>query len=134
MAYFKASTQYGDWRGTASADDIDPSSVSVRRYIREKNVGKPTEFLIAVEFFLGETHHSNDLPKPFIHAYFLDGVAKYEEAQKKIEEYQARNEPIPVRQVDIDISLEEFFGMFKRFAVTLTWQDLPIADEEYRTT
>jgi len=32
------------------------------------------------------------------------------------------------------MSLMEFFGMFKRFSVMLTWQDLPLNDREYRVT
>jgi len=31
------------------------------------------------------------------------------------------------------MSLMEFFGMFKRFSVMLTWQDLPLNDRDWQT-
>lgn len=134
MAYFKASVQYGDWHGTAAADDIAPSSVSVRRYLREKGLIKPNEFLVAAELFAAETHHNGQLAEPYIRAFLLEGADNYEDVKKRLEELQARDEPIPVRAVDINMSLGEFVGMFKRFAVMLTWQDLPLADREYTVT
>jgi hypothetical protein len=105
--------QYGDWPGTAAADDIDPSSASVRRYLREKGLVKPNEFLIAVQLFVGETHHNNQLAKPYIRAFLLEGADNYEDVKKRLEELESAGEPIPVREVNIDMHLEAFVGMFK---------------------
>jgi hypothetical protein len=132
MPSFKASVQYGDWHGTAAADDIDPGARSGRRYLEEKGLVKDNEFVVAIEFFIGEAHHNEKLPKPYIRAFVLEGVHKYEEAQKRLEELQAAREAVPVREISVDIPLEEFLGMFKRFSVMLTWQDLPLTDREYR--
>ena len=134
MPNFKASVQYGDWHGTAAADDIDPGSQSVRRYIEEKGLAKPNEFLVAVQCFIGETHHSDKLPEPYIRAFFLAGADNYEGVKKRLEELEVAGEAIPVREARIDMSLEEFVGVFKRFEVILTWQDLPLTDREYRVT
>jgi hypothetical protein len=132
MESFKSRTQYGDWHGTVSADNIDPSNLSASRYLREKGFIDDNEFLIAMEIFVGETHQHEDVPKPYVHAFVLEGVGKYEDAQKRLEELAKKGEPIPVRQINLDMSILEFFGMFKRFSVMLTWQDLPLEDREYK--
>lgn len=131
MPYFKASVQYGDWHGTAAADDIDVGNVSVSRYLEQKGLVKDNEFLIAVELFVGETHHNEQVAKPYIRAFLLEGADNYEDVKKRLEELESAGEPIPVREVNIDMPLEKFVGMFKRFEVMLTWQDLPLTDREY---
>ena len=132
MPHFKASVQYGDWHGTAAADNIDPGHADLHRYLEGKGLMKDNEFLMAVQFFVGEIHHSEQMPKPYIRAFVLEGLDKYEDVQKRLEELEAAGEPVPVREVEIDMSLNEFFGMFKRFSVVLTWSDLPLEDREYR--
>ena len=134
MASFKASVQYGDWHGTAAADDIDIGNVSVERYLRERGLMNEGEFLLAIELFVGETNRNDDLPEPFIRAFVFEDADKYEDVKERLEELEARDEPIPVREIRIEMSLAAFVGMFKRFAVTLTWQDLPLTDREYRVT
>ena len=37
----KASVQYGDWHGTAAADNSDPMAVSVDRYLEKVLPSKP---------------------------------------------------------------------------------------------
>lgn len=54
MASFKASVQYGDWEGTAAADDTDAGSLSLHRYLEQKRLIKPGEFLIAASLWVGE--------------------------------------------------------------------------------
>jgi hypothetical protein len=133
MPHFKASVQYGDWHGTAAADNIDPSHSDVHRYLRKNGLMKENEFLIAVQFFIGEIHHSKDLPEPYIRAFVLEGVRTYEEAEKRLKKIELSGEPVAVREIKIEMSLEEFIGMFKRFEVMLTWSDLPLNNREYVT-
>jgi hypothetical protein len=34
--------------------------------------------------------------------------------------------PIPVREIRLELTLEEFFALFKRFDVMLTWDGLEL--------
>ena len=133
MESFKASVQYGDWHGTAAADDSDVSAISVDRYLEKKGLIKPDEFLLAVQLFVGESHN-NKLAKPYIRAYLLNDAENYETVQARLEELESAGEPIPVREVNIDVPLGEFVAMFKRFAVMLTYRDLPLTGREYRAS
>jgi hypothetical protein len=133
MESFKASVQYGDWKGTAAADDSDPLAVSVGRYLEKKGLIKPGEFLLAVRLFVGESH-DNKLAEPYIRAYLLKDAENYGAVQERLEELESAGEPIPVREVNIDMPLGKFVAMFKRFEVMLTWHDLALEDREYEVT
>jgi hypothetical protein len=133
MASFKASVQYGDWKGTSAADDSDPLSLSVSRYLEKKGLIKPDEFLLAVQLFVGETHN-NKPKKPYIRAYLLKDAKNHDAVRERLEELESAGEPSPVREVRIDMTLGKFVAMFKRFEVMLTWDDLPLTEREYRVT
>ena len=42
--------------------------------------------------------------------------------------------PMQIREVELDLSLNEFLGLLKRFNVTLTRTGLDLKDREYRTS
>jgi hypothetical protein len=115
-------------------DDIDPSSASVRRYLREKGLVKPNEFLIAVQLFVGETHHNNQLAKPYIRAFLLEGADNYEDVKKRFEELESAGEPFQFGRSTLICFLRHTLVCLNRFAVMLTWQDLPLMDREYTVT
>ena len=133
METFKASVQYGDWHGTAAADNLDPMGTSVHDYLEKKGLKKEGEFLLSVKLWVGE-NSGNKISNVFVHAYLLEGHQNYESAKKTLDELEARGEPIPVREVELELTLEQFVAMFKRFAVTLTWRDLPLEGREYSAT
>jgi len=54
MQIFKASVQYGDWKGTAAADNADPRGI--HELLREKGLISKTDFLIGVHVYIGEIH------------------------------------------------------------------------------
>jgi len=128
---FQASVQYGDWHGTAAADNTDAGNVSVDDYLKKKGLIKENDFLVAVQLFVGETHN-NKLAEPYIRAYLLKDAENYESVQEMLDELESKGEPIPVREVNIDMPLGKFVAMFKRFSVMLTWHDLPLTKREYR--
>lgn len=129
----KASVQYNDWHGTVAADDSDPMRMSVDRYLEKKKLIKPGEFLVAVQLYTGSEIKVGKLDEPYIRAYLLD-AAGGEKAQARLDELEAAGEPIPVREVVIDVPLEEFISWFKRFSVMLTARNLPLEDRECRVT
>ncbi len=120
MESFKASTQYGDWEGTAAADDVGQNSV--HKHLREKGLIKPGEFLVAVSFYAAEP--------PLVRASMVPGD-KFETVQEAL---ATNTGPISVREIDLKLTTEEFLGLFKRFSVTLTWHGLELGGRDYSAT
>jgi len=121
MESFKASTQYGDWEGTAAADG-QPSSL--HEYLKEKGLMKPHEFLVAATLYVGE--HGFD--SPFIRAFVFQNGDDYKAV---VDALAAINGPIPVRSVEVKLTTEEFLQLFKRFDVMLTWRGLQLEGRDY---
>ena len=121
MEFFKAATQYGDWEGTAAADE-QPSSI--RDYLKEKGLIQSHEFLVAATLYVTE-HGYN---KPFIRAFIFENADNVGSVRDAI---NANEGPIPVRTVEVPLTTEEFLSLFKRFNVMLTWRGLSLAGREY---
>jgi hypothetical protein len=122
---FKAGVQYGDWEGTAAADDADPKSLE--HYLRENALIKPDEFLIATSLFVGDS--SGDEPGfLYIRALLFEGT-DYEDVGKKL---AAKPGAIPVREVEIKLTMAQFVALFKRFDVMFTWHRLGLEGREFK--
>jgi hypothetical protein len=131
--WLKAGVQYGDWHGTAAADNAD-FEMTVHKYLEKKKQIKPGEYLLAVQLYTGSETKVGKLDEPYIRAYLLDGARDFEQAKARLDELEAAGELIPVREVEINVPLEEFISWFKRFSVMLTARDLPLTDRECRVT
>lgn len=126
MESFKASTQYGDWTGSVSADNHD--RVGMRDFLKEKGLIKDGEFPISASIWIGE-NHGERLGRISIQAYIFQG-----EGHDTIKDAIGKmREPIPVKIIDLDISLEEFFVLFKRFNLFLNARGLGHEGREYST-
>jgi len=120
--HFKASTQYGDWEGTAKADNAHDS---LHEFLEKKNLMKHGDFLVAASLWSSER-------SIHLHAFVYDqGGDEYENVKKAL---AATNEPIPVRDISLELSLEEFLRLFKIFEVVLTWHGLGIEKREFSAT
>jgi hypothetical protein len=128
MAYFRASVQYGDWEGTGAADDTDAGSLSLHRYLEQKGLIKPGEFLVAASLWVGE-NSGGKIDSVFASAYLFNGGRDFESVQKALD---AITGPIPVREVEVKLTLAKFIALFKRFDVELTRRGLSLTDREYR--
>jgi hypothetical protein len=80
MESFKASVQYGDWEGTAAADNADFGN-SIREYLDKKQLIKPGEFLIATSLWVGE-NHNRKLGTILVRAFLLKGHQDFESVKK----------------------------------------------------
>jgi hypothetical protein len=129
MQFFKAGVQYGDWEGTAKADDIDRGEI--HEYLTEKGLMKPSEFLLGIDFWMsGEAREKGKLDPPMIRCLFLEQRGPdFESVQNALLSIQG---PIPVRVRDVKLSLLDFFRLFKRFSVVLTARDLSLGGREYQ--
>jgi hypothetical protein len=121
---FRASVQYGDWKGTAAADNADFNAI--QKKLRETGILTPSEFLVGFEAYAGETR-GDEGPYFSCRAFIIDGD-KFETAKAAVD---AQN-PIPVIARDMELSLLDFFALFKRFDMVLTHRGLEIEGRDYR--
>ena len=121
MESFSASTQYGDWKGTVAADGADVRSV--HEHLENMGLIKPNEFLLAVSFYYGESY-------THVRAFVFAG-GDFESVKKALD---AITGPIPVREISVEFTSEEFLRLFKRFHVMLTWDGLGLDGRDYSAT
>lgn len=110
---FKASVQYNDWKGTSAADSADQKGPST--WLEEKGKISDDEFLLGVKMFAGEKHgvHENQVFVEFL-------IAKPGDSENIKTMIEGSVGPIEVRNVRTKMNLSQFFGLFKRFEVTLS--------------
>jgi hypothetical protein len=121
---FRAGVQYGDFEGTAAADRADKNDLS--DYLRSNGLMQAGETLIAVELWIGE-NHGGKVAQPSIQAIVVN-APDYDSAVRDV----LNQDPVPVRKINLPISLDEFLGLFKRFAVTLTIRGGELGGKDYR--
>jgi hypothetical protein len=119
MESFKASVQYGDWEGTAAADDAHQTSLT--EYFRGKGQISTNEFLIAASLYVSEGFTN-------VRAFVFQKEHNFESVRNAL---AAIARPIPVREVDVKLTPEEFIGLFKRFYVMLTRHGLQLEGRDY---
>lgn len=126
MTSFKASVQYDDWIGTSASDDADV--ISLRELLDNKKLIQPDEFPIATSLWVGE-NHAGKLGSIHVTAYLYDaGKMDFDTVKASL---IATADPVPVRAVDIELSLEEFVVLFKRFNVMLTRKGLELEGRNF---
>jgi hypothetical protein len=126
---FQAGTQYGDWKGTAAADEPGADNAFDELFEATGKVEPDKEILIGFEF--------NHLEGSF----YLTGYFHRKPAENKSgwyptlnEEFQRQNGSIKVKEVRVEITLEQFFKYFKRFNVVMFDSALDITGREYEIT
>jgi hypothetical protein len=125
MESFVASVQYGDWDGTAAADDADQRDIHA--LLREKDAYDSTkEIVIGVKLWIGE-NHGGKVQAPYVTALIVDADG-YDNVPGML---ASQDDPIPVKRVELELTLEEFMGLFKRFGVVLTTKGLGLTGRTY---
>ena|SRR5260221_5952223 len=129
MGSFEASVQYGDWEGTAHADNADRDEI--HECLREKGLMEPSDFLLGIDFYMTGEMRGDDrkLDAPMIRCFFLEQRGPtFESVQSAVGSIDG---PIPVVARDVKLTLLDFFRLFKRFNVVLTARDLSLGGREY---
>jgi len=119
MEDFKASTQYADWQGSVQADDAD--NRSLQSFLKAKGILDDNSYAVAVKFYTGIT-----FDKPWIRVVVADGTG-FDSVNAQI----SAPGTLKFKEVDVDLTLSEFFELFKRFSIVVTSRDLGLADREY---
>lgn len=121
---FQASVQYGDWKGTSAADNADNGDASA--WLEANGHKEPGEILIGISIWAGENHGEHR--DPISVTFLLASADGHDTIKAKIE---AGSGPLPVKRVQVDMSVVEFFGLFKRLSVAFSLHGI-LAGQEYR--
>ncbi|TQQ33357.1 hypothetical protein FLL66_05740 [Vibrio cholerae] len=110
---FKASVQYDDWKGTCAADDAD--TVGASSWLKDNDHMSDDEFLIGVKMFAGENHgeHSDPVSVSFM-------ILPLEPGQTVEQKIHASGGSVEVKVVRVDMDIQEFLALFKRFGVAIS--------------
>ncbi|MFC5861984.1 hypothetical protein ACFPT7_06745 [Acidicapsa dinghuensis] len=125
---FQASTQYGDWKGTAAADEFGADSSFDELFEATGNVDLEEEIMIGFEFY-------NIEGSLYVSGYFHpkpaeNGSGWYPSLNEQFQKDQIA--PIKVKKVRVELTLEQFFKYFKRFNVVLVKGAIDILGREYK--
>ena len=127
MTRFTAGTQYGDWKGTAAADEFgDVTDKFDELFEATGKVDPKNDIMIAFEFYAGEGH------------FYLAGYFHPKSNSNSLgwipslnDDFNSNAKPIQVRKVEVNLTLEQFFKYFKRFNVVLVQSGLDISGRDY---
>ncbi|CAN7501003.1 hypothetical protein [Mesorhizobium caraganae] len=116
---FTAGVQYNDWKGTAAADEADNSSA--QEFFRKRGVPKDG-FVVAIR-----AYYLSIAPKIVsVRAVYADGDG-YDTVNSQV----TSAETLQLKELDIELTFEEFFGLFKRFNIVFTSKDMGLEGREY---
>lgn len=118
-----ASVQYDDWEGTVAADDADNRSFFT--LLKESGAMREDEYPVSIQLYIGE-NHAGKVERPMISALLLP-LKGADAAKAHIQNGQT----LKLRRVEIEISLNDFMGLFKRFHIVLTRNGMALENRDY---
>jgi hypothetical protein len=112
MENFTSGTQYGDIKGNITMDEQHAKGLHAIATANGVNIN--VDFPIAFDLYIGENDFVN------LSVYTVErNNNDYETAKELVD----NNDPIPVKKVDINISVADFFKHFKRINITASPMD-----------
>ncbi|WP_297379826.1 hypothetical protein ACQ859_03390 [Roseateles chitinivorans] len=110
---FHASVQYDDLRGSAAADKHD--HVDMARFLKNQKLIDDGETLVGIEMFSGEVHTPEQAKAVYVTAYAakLNGYDTFRAAVDS-------GNSLEVRKINLEMTLSQFFGLFKRFSICIS--------------
>lgn len=112
METFRASVQYNDLKGSAAADRADMTDAA--NWLKA-NGHITDEFVVGISMWAGENHGTHQ--DPVFVTFLVSGLNGYDNIPEML---QASGEPIPVKEINVDMNLSDFFALFKRLEITLS--------------
>ncbi|ASW82771.1 MULTISPECIES: hypothetical protein [Vibrio] len=124
MTIFEPGVQYKDLNGGVHADRDDTQDAT--DYLRQHHNIPQDHFVFGIQVY-SSVHHvrDNTLSVRFLHS----NVAGYENIQQKM---VAEGAEFTLNELEIGMSYKEFFGLFKRFSLTLSPNGL-LEGKSYKT-
>jgi hypothetical protein len=123
MRALTASARYNDWDGTVAADNVEKGLI---HFLETKGLlDRKSEFVVGVELSVPET--STGKGDAVSMKALVVCTASYDDAARRIED---RSNPLPLKNVELDVSLDEFLKLFRRFNLVLTRRGLKLNGRE----
>lgn len=113
MQNFKASVQYNDLKGSVAADNADNNDA--HKWLVEKGLIHAGEHVLGIRMWAGENHGTHRDP---VSVTFL--ISELQGHRNIPEMIQASGDPLQVKEICVEMNIADFFGLFKRFEVTLS--------------
>lgn len=112
MTIFEAGVQYKDLDGSVHADRDDNQDAT--DYLRTHNNIPENSFVLGIQVY-SSVHNvrENTLTVRFLHS----NVGGFDNIQEKM---KAEGDALTLNEVEIEMPYNEFFGLFKRFSLTLS--------------
>ncbi|MBH0071161.1 hypothetical protein I6E78_03965 [Pseudoalteromonas sp. NZS127] len=112
MTIFEAGVQYKDLDGAVQADRDDNQNAT--DYLREHHNIPEDSFVLGIQVY-SSVHNvrENTLTVRFLHS----NVGGYDNIQEKM---KTEGDDLALNEVEIDMPYNVFFGLFKRFSLTLS--------------
>lgn len=111
---FKAYSQHGDYMGTFSADrvygDEDPLECDITQRLIDGKIMQRGETLVKV--LLSDAARLGGNP---VVRFFIMGSGSHRTIAAAFND----QDPVPVRAVDVDLSFEQFFSLFRNFQLSI---------------
>jgi len=127
MENFTASVQYGDWKGTAAADDADGKKIS--DLLKNRGLLQEGEFVVGVRAFIGENHGGN-VRDPYVEVLIAE-AGNYDTVRAM---FASTPDPLPLKKVILtNLTLVEFIGLFKRLEIAIARSGLDLPGRQYQT-
>ena len=104
MEIFAANTQYNDYKGSSSADNNDTFTMKV--FLTKKKLIAKNEVVVGVSLYSGEVNKKTQTNKVYV--------------TFKVAPSNWNSNYDLIREIKMEISLAQFFGFFKRFAITVS--------------
>ena len=112
MTIFEASVQYKDFDGYVHADRDD--NQNAKDYLRKHHNIPENSFVLGIQVYSSVNNvRENTLTVRFLHS----NVGGYDNIQEKM---KAEGDALALNEVEIEMPYSEFFGLFKRFSLTLS--------------
>ncbi|MGU5844827.1 hypothetical protein [Aeromonas hydrophila] len=112
MTIFEPGVQYKDLDGSVYADRDD--NLNATDYLRNHHHISENNFVLGIQVY-SSVHNVREhtLTVRFLHS----NVGGYDNIQEKI---KAEGDALALNEIEIDMPYNEFFGLFKRFSLTLS--------------
>ncbi|MBP6750252.1 MAG: hypothetical protein KA144_11480 [Xanthomonadaceae bacterium] len=112
MEVFEASVKYNDLKGSAAADDADMTDAA--EWLKQ-NGYITDEYVVGISMWAGENHGAHQDPVSV--KFLVSSLDGYSSIPEKLE---SSSVPLSIRVVRVDMSLVDFFALFKRLEITLS--------------
>lgn len=128
MEIFTASTTYGEFKGSVSGDSID--FTSTEKWLKEKEYIDEDQKLIGISAFMGENLVNHEFKDYFRVSFLLLPFAQEQNMPSLIENPDFS---LPLKEVSKKMDFKEFFALFKRFDICLSFKGV-IEGKKYHIT